>query len=131
MSEAPLLAGIHHLKLPVRDLERSRDWYERTLGYRVGMEFVEEGTLMGVAMEHPNGGPPLALRREPDKAAEAAGFDYFAFGIPDRPGLEALAARLDELGEKHAGIHEASIGWILPHLYDPDGYDLRFYTHGK
>ena len=35
---------------------------------------------------------------------------------------------MDDLGEKHAGIHEASIGWILPHLYDPDGYDLRFYT---
>ncbi len=34
----------------------------------------------------------------------------------------------DTTAPLHAGIHEASIGWILPHLYDPDGYDLRFYT---
>lgn len=131
MSDAPLLAGIHHLKLPVRDLARTREWYAGRLGYEQTMEFVEEGRLMGVAMSHPNGGPFLAFRLDPDRAAAAAGFDYFAIGVPDRRALEALAARLDELGESHAGIHEASIGWILPHVYDPDGYDLRFYTHTR
>ena len=37
----PTLAGIHHLKLPVRDLQRSADWYREVLGYRVVTEFVE------------------------------------------------------------------------------------------
>jgi catechol 2,3-dioxygenase-like lactoylglutathione lyase family enzyme len=49
MPDAPALAGIHHLKLPVTDLARSREWYQSRLGYQVQMEFVEQGTLMGYA----------------------------------------------------------------------------------
>jgi catechol 2,3-dioxygenase-like lactoylglutathione lyase family enzyme len=128
MSNAPALAGVHHLKLPVRDLARSRAWYESRLGYQVSAEFVEDGTLMGLALSHPNGGPGLALRLDPERAAAAAGFDYFAIGVPDRPSIEALADRLTALGEEHAGVHFASIGWILPLLHDPDGHEVRFYT---
>jgi catechol 2,3-dioxygenase-like lactoylglutathione lyase family enzyme len=128
MSNAPALAGVHHLKLPVLDLARSRAWYESRLGYQVSAEFVEDGMLMGLALSHPNGGPGLALRLDPERAAAAAGFDYFAIGVPDRPSIEALADRLTALGEEHAGVHVASIGWILPLLHDPDGHEVRFYT---
>ena len=31
--------GIHHVKLPVSDLARSREWYERVLGLTVEREF--------------------------------------------------------------------------------------------
>jgi catechol 2,3-dioxygenase-like lactoylglutathione lyase family enzyme len=127
----PTLAGIHHLKLPVRDLQRSADWYGRVLGYRVVVEFVEQGRLAGLGLEHPDGGPPLALRLDPARAAAAAGFDYFSVGVPDRAGIEALAAHLDVLGLAHAGVHRASEGWILPMLLDPDGHEVRFYTHAR
>lgn len=127
-SDAPLLAGIHHVKLPVRDLERSRRWYASRLGYRVAVEFVEQGVLMGVSMRHPNGGPEVALRLDADRAAAAAGFDYFAIGVPDKASIDALAERLTRLGEEHAGVHFATIGWILPALHDPDGHEVRFYT---
>jgi catechol 2,3-dioxygenase-like lactoylglutathione lyase family enzyme len=128
VSDAPVLAGIHHLKLPVTDLARSRDWYQSRLGYQVLAEFVEQGKLMGYAMAHPNGGPQLGLRLDPDRARAAAGFDYFAIGVPDRDAIVRLADRLTVLGEEHAGVHWASIGWILPLLHDPDGHEVRFYT---
>lgn len=127
-SPAPALAGVHHLKLPVRDLARSREWYASRLGYEVDVEFVEFGRLMGLAMRHPNGGPVLALRLDPARAEAAAGFDYFAIGVPDKPSIEDLAGRLTALGEAHAGVQFASIGWILPMLHDPDGHEVRFYT---
>lgn len=127
--EAPALSGVHHLKLPVTDLARSREWYGSRLGYQAVAEFVEGGTLMGVAMNHPNGGPQLALRLDPERARAAAGFDYFAIGVPDKAAIERLGARLTGLGEEHAGVHWASIGWILPMLHDPDGHEVRFYTH--
>ena len=127
-SDAPALAGIHHLKLPVTDLARSRAWYQSRLGYEVQLEFVEQGELMGIGMSHPNGGPELALRLDPDRARAAAGFDYFSIGVPDKDAIERLAARLSGLGEQHAGVHWASIGWILPELHDPDGHEVRFYT---
>ena len=74
---APRLDGIHHVKLPVRDLARSRAWYESRLGYRAAVEFAEQGTLTGIVMRHPNGGPQFALRLDPARAEAAAGFDYF------------------------------------------------------
>jgi len=127
-SDPVRLAGVHHLKLPVRDLARSGAWYERTLGYRRTAEFVEDGALMGIAMVHPDGGPELAFRLDPARAEAAAGFDYFSIGVPDQVTLEALASRLDILGERHGGVHRAMRGWILPYLHDPDGHELRFYT---
>lgn len=128
MPDAPALAGVHHLKLPVTDLARSREWYRSRLGYEVQVEFVEQGLLMGYVLAHPNGGPPLGLRLDPTRARAAAGFDYFAIGVPDKGAIDRLAARLDALGEQHAGVHWASIGWILPELHDPDGHEVRFYT---
>jgi catechol 2,3-dioxygenase-like lactoylglutathione lyase family enzyme len=125
---APALAGVHHLKLPVSDLERSAAWYESRLGYRKGYEFVEDGVLRGLALEHPRGGPSLALRLAPEWAARSAGFDYFSIGVRDEQAIRDLAGRLTALGEQHAGVHYATIGWILPDLHDPDGHEVRLYT---
>ncbi|MHB9855706.1 VOC family protein [Streptomyces krungchingensis] len=124
----PRLDGVHHLKLPVSDLQRSLDWYRSRLGYEMEIEFVERGTLMGYALRHPAGGPRLALRLDPSRAKAAAGFDYFSIGVPDKAALEELAEHLTALGDTHAGVHFATIGWILPQLHDPDGHEIRFYT---
>jgi catechol 2,3-dioxygenase-like lactoylglutathione lyase family enzyme len=126
--QAPALAGVHHVKLPVTNLARSREWYQSRLGYQVHIEFVEQGSLMGYGLAHPNGGPRLGLRLDPERARAAAGFDYFAIGVPSKEAIDQLAARLTALGEQHAGVHWASIGWILPELHDPDGHEVRFYT---
>jgi catechol 2,3-dioxygenase-like lactoylglutathione lyase family enzyme len=128
VSDAPALAGIHHLKLPVTNLARSREWYRSRLGYQVQIEFIEQGQLMGYSLSHPNGGPGLGLRLDPGRARAAAGFDYFSIGVPDKDAIDRLATRLTALGEQHAGVHWASIGWILPELHDPDGHEVRFYT---
>src|SRR5262249_56694653 len=114
VSDIPALAGVHHLKLPVTDLARSRDWYQTRLGYQVVAEFVEQGQLMGYAMTHSNGGPALALRLDPDRARAAAGFDYFAIGVPDKDAIGPLADRLTALGEQHARVHRATVRLILP-----------------
>ena len=127
-ADAPVLAGIHHLKLPVTDLARSLEWSRSRPGYQVQIEFVEQGTLMGYGLAHPAGGPSLGLRLDPDRARAAAGFDYFAIGVADKAAIDRLARRLDRLGQAHAGVHRASIGWILPEVLDPDGHTLRFYT---
>jgi catechol 2,3-dioxygenase-like lactoylglutathione lyase family enzyme len=128
MAAAPVLEGIHHLKLPVTDLERSLAWYEDRLGYVVMKEFVEDGVVMGLAMTHPNGGPDLALRLDPDRARAAAGFDYFAIGVPGHAAIEALATRFTECGDSYVGVQRTPVGWVLPGVHDPDGHEVRFYT---
>jgi catechol 2,3-dioxygenase-like lactoylglutathione lyase family enzyme len=127
-SDVVRLAGVHHLKLPVRDIARSEAWYGRTLGYRRTLEFRDGEKLMRILMIHPDGGPPLALRVDPHRAAAAAGFDYFIIGVPDHATIDELAANLDALSEPHGGVHRAALGWILPYLHDPDGHEVRFYA---
>ncbi len=126
--DVPVLDGIHHVKIPVTDLARSRRWYESRLGYQLEIEFVEQGIMMGVGLVHPAGGPHIALRLDPERSARLGDFDFFSIGVPDKESIESLAARLTDLGEAHAGVHFASIGWILPALHDPDGHEVRFYT---
>ena len=128
MADAPRLDGIHHLKLPVSDLERSLAWYQGRLGYETMFEFVEDGVLMGVSMRHPNGGPDLALRRNPEMAAAAAGFDYFAIGVPGQAAIEALAAHFEGFGDTFDGVQRTPVGWVLLGVHDPDGHEVRFYT---
>lgn len=124
----PELAGVHHLKLPVSDLTRSIEWYATRFGYRVVVEFREGDRLTGVSLDHPNGGPGLALVEAAELAKASAGFDYFAIGVPDRAAMLALADHLTALGDAHAGVHFATLGWILPLLHDPDGHEVRLYT---
>ena len=83
---------------------------------------------MGVGLAHPAGGPDLGLRLDPDRARAAAGFDYFAIGVPDKAAIDDSPAGWTNLARPHAGVHRASLGWILPEVPDPDGHALRFYT---
>ncbi|MEV4297053.1 VOC family protein [Microbispora rosea] len=124
---AATLNGFHHVKLPVTDVERSRDWYERVLGLRVFIEFVEDGTLMGVALRDASDVVDVALRRDPVRAAAMAGFDPMALCVPTLRDLKAWQQRLDDLSEPHGGIVTGHVGQVLVGLHDPDGIEIRFY----
>src|SRR5262249_7684795 len=119
VSDIPALAGVHHLKLPVTDRARSRDGPQPRLGYQVVAEFVEQGQLMGYAMTHPNGGPALALRLDPDRARAAAGFDYFAIGVPDKGAIGRLADRRAGPGGPQPGRQRARTGVVRRVLARP------------
>jgi catechol 2,3-dioxygenase-like lactoylglutathione lyase family enzyme len=120
--------GFHHVKLPVTDVARTRDWYERVLGFGLRIEFVEEGVLMGVAMADPSGTVQLGFRCDPDRAKALAGFDPVAIGIPTRADLDEWRDKLTSLGEQHDGIIEGHAGSVLVGLHDPDGIEVRLYT---
>ena len=72
------LAGFHHVKLPVSNVERSRAWYQLVLDLVPHIDLVEGGVLMGVAMRSADGSLVLPLRRDSVRAAALAGFDAFA-----------------------------------------------------
>ncbi len=79
-------------------------------------------------MTHPNGGPDFAIRLDPERARAAAGFDYFAIGVPGREAIEVLADAFIQRGDKHVGVLRTPVGWVLLGVQDPDGHDVRFYT---
>ncbi len=121
------LSGFHHVKLPVSDIRRSLEWYERVLGLRVQLEFVEEGVLKGVALADPGETVSLALRHDPEHAAGIAGFDPVALCVPTPDTLQAWQRRLDDLGEPHGGIVTGHAGSVIVGVHDPDGIEIRFY----
>lgn len=122
------LAGFHHVKLPVSDIERSREWYERVLGLTVDIEFVEDGTVRGLALADA-GTVSIALRVDPARAAAMSGFDAMALAVPTRADIARWQRRLDELGEPHAGIVTGHRGGsVLVGLHDPDGLEIRLYA---
>lgn len=121
------LGGFHHVKLPVTDVVRSRDWYRRVLGLHTHLEFVEDGVLMGVALRDPGETVDIALRRDPVRAAALAGFDPIALRVPTPGDLDAWRRRLDDLGESHGGIIAGHAGRVIVGLHDPDGIEVRLY----
>ena len=124
-----MISGIHHVKLPVSDVARSRAWYERVLGFESVIDFVEEGELMGVALRRDDCPCQLALRRDPDRARALSGFDAVALLVPTRDQVRAWRDVLDDAGEPHGGLvtgHHG--GTVLVGLHDPDGIEIRLYA---
>ncbi|GAA4874068.1 VOC family protein [Actinomycetospora straminea] len=124
------VTGFHHVKLPVSDLARSRDWYERVLGLEVVLEFADDdGVVRGVALRLPDGGDAgIALREDPTRAAALAGFDPVALLVPERAQVEQRRARMDELGERRGEIVTGSGGGSVLAVHDPDGLEIRLYA---
>ena len=129
MGSAPALEGIHHLKLPVSDLERSLAWYQERLGYEVMHEFVEDGVRMGVAMTHPNGGPDFAVAARSRNGPEPRrGSTTSPSASPARKPSRPSPPRSRERGDPTtASSAHRSAGSSLG-VQDPDGHAVRFYT---
>jgi catechol 2,3-dioxygenase-like lactoylglutathione lyase family enzyme len=129
--EAPALTGVHHLKVPVSDLDASLAWFETALGARrvpAQDHRDREGRRYAVIVMLP-GMPttPVELRLAPAAARATAGYDPVTFGVADHAGLEAWAAHLDAVGVEHSPVIDGYIGQLLA-LRTPDGLAVRFYT---
>jgi catechol 2,3-dioxygenase-like lactoylglutathione lyase family enzyme len=120
-------SGLHHLKLPVTDVPRSRDWYKRALGFLDEVEFHEDGALRGVGLRHVEGDLQLALRADPERARALAGFDSVCLAVGTRADLDVLLSRLDTMGIPHTEPVPGHRGWAAD-VPDPDGLVVRIHT---
>jgi catechol 2,3-dioxygenase-like lactoylglutathione lyase family enzyme len=121
------VSGLHHVKLPVTDVERSRDWYAGAFGFTCELEFREDGRLVGVGLQHPDGDLRLALREDPARAAALAGFDTVCLAVGTRADLDELLSDLDRRGIAH-GIPVPGRNGDAVDVPDPDGHLVRIHT---
>ena len=129
---------IHHLRLTVTDVQRSRAFYTGLLGFQVAVESPPPGDpaeaetfkilFGGVVMIRGNllmGLRPMAPeadRFDPDRV----GLDHLSFGVPGREDLEQAVRLLDEHGVPHGEITRlASFGIDVLPFEDPDGIQLE------
>jgi catechol 2,3-dioxygenase-like lactoylglutathione lyase family enzyme len=130
MTTRPMLDGVHHLKVPVTDLDESLTWWNKVLGaerQRQWDHFNREGKLYAYMCLLPGLEPPLELRLDPDAARSSAGFDPVSYAVKSASDLHDWARHLDEAGIDHSPVLRGFIGWLLV-LFDPDGLPIHLYT---
>ena len=133
-----MTGGIHHLRLTVTDLERSRQFYTGLLGFEIAAESPPPGDASadevfkilfgGVVLMRGNllmGLRPMAPsgdRFDPDRV----GLDHLSFSVASRDDLEQAARLLDEHGVPRGEITAlTSFGIDVLPFFDPDGVQLE------
>jgi len=105
----PIATGaVHHLRLTVSDVARSRAFYTEVLGFRHVMDlpagvFLSNGSVgLGIGPS-----PDPARAPSDDRFDEArVGLDHVSFGVASREALEGARRLLDERGVPHGEITE-------------------------
>jgi catechol 2,3-dioxygenase-like lactoylglutathione lyase family enzyme len=138
MPEQIPVGGIHHLRLTVTDVQRSREFYTSLLGFQVAVESPPPGDpaadevfkilFGGVVMIRGNllmGLRPMASagdRFDPDRV----GLDHLSFDVASLADLEQAARLFDEHGVTHGVITRlAGFGIDVLPFEDPDGIQLE------
>jgi glyoxylase I family protein len=129
---------IHHLRLTVTDLERSRQFYTGLLGFDVAVESPPDDDpaaaetfkvlFGGIVMVR--GTLLMGLRPMAEAGdrfdADRVGLDHLSFSVDSRADLERAAELLDEAGLPHGQITSlASFGIEVLSFEDPDGVQLE------
>lgn len=142
MSHLPV-GAVHHVRMAVTDVSRSRAFYTEVLGFEVAVdgppppedehyEALVDSLQGGVILTHQ--GMFFGLRPVDDERADAAdrfdpfrvGLDHISFTVPTRADLDAAAGLLDERGVEHGPIRElAPLGLSFLAFFDPDGIALE------
>ena len=115
-----------HVSLPVRDLARSRAFYERAL-QPFGVRVVESSLGPGFAIDDRG---DFWIREQ----EMAAGSVHIAFAAPDRETVDAFHAAAVEAGGVDNGRpglrpHYHS-GYYAAFVLDPDGNNVEAVFHG-
>ena len=138
---APLArpTGIHHVRLTVTDIARSKDFYGRLLGTQPAADFSAQAADP-VAHEDPArlfggcvysvGDQLLGLRpvASADDRFESTrvGLDHLSLAVGSAEELRATAARLDDAAVEHGDVLElAGFGIAILSVQDPDGINLE------
>ncbi len=122
-SGLPGSASIGAVDLVVRDLDRSLDFYKRTIG------FSELGRAGGVAELGAGDRTLLRLRGEPEappRPPHTTGLFHFAILVPSRAELGRSLIRLAECGWRLTGASDHLVSEAL-YLNDPDGIGIEIY----
>jgi catechol 2,3-dioxygenase len=122
----PAASRLGPVRLQVAELERSLEYYERVLGFRV-VERGDDGALLAAQGDDT---AIIALRERRDARPVPRrgrlGLYHYAILLPDRGALGRFLAHLAELGV-YSGMSDHLVSEAL-YLTDPDGLGIEVYA---
>ena len=136
-STQPLLAGIQHIGLTVRDVEASAEWYTRVVGLERQFDEPHHHSDQGgyaIVLGTPDMSLNVGLDHHPANQGEQfdptrTGLDHLCFQVHDPDALSAWAEHLDQLGVAHSGVYAMEgTPFRLITFNDPDGIQLELIT---
>jgi catechol 2,3-dioxygenase-like lactoylglutathione lyase family enzyme len=141
MTETPLARpqAIHHVRLTVTDIARSRSFYRSLLGTDPAVDFSGQADEPGVREDPAKlyggcvfsvGDQLLGLR--PVAAAgdsfvsTRVGLDHLSLAVASTDELRAAAARLESAGVEHGQVTDlGDLGLVILSVQDPDDINLE------
>jgi catechol 2,3-dioxygenase-like lactoylglutathione lyase family enzyme len=129
----PDFLGIHHLKFPVADLERSCEFYSRVMGamrIRQADHYDANKRLFAIILDVPHLGTKLELRLNATQAVQHKGFDPITLTVEGQAELQSWRDHLRTEGVPHSPILTGYVGWLVA-FEDPDGRRIRLYTNER
>ena len=137
MTITPL--GYSHIRLTVRDIDVSRQFYDAVFGLPVAIELPPDADdaaranlaflFGGVIYRLGRGLFGLRPVADPDDRfdEDRIGLDHLSFTVGDRSDLDDSVVTLDGLGVEHGEIKDIGAGCILE-FRDPDGIALELFA---
>lgn len=134
----PIVIGISHIGLTVRDVDASEAWYAEVLGLvRAFVEPHPTGDGYAVVMTRPGTGLFVGLDHHPDADRERfspmrTGLDHVALQVATREDLDHWIGHLDALGIEHEALFETAepARHALVQVRDPDGIPIELFWFG-
>ncbi|MEH3075132.1 MAG: VOC family protein [Quadrisphaera sp.] len=133
--------GIHHVRLSVTDIERSKAFYTALVGAEPAVDKTAELSSDPGAVEDPQrffggavfelGEQVLGLRPVPAASGQTfspdrPGLDHISLAVDSRTDLDAASARLAAAGVEHGEVIEIPAqGIAVLSLQDPDDINLE------
>ena len=126
----PIATGpVHHLRLTVADVERSRAFYTEVLGFRHVMDLPSGVFLSNGALGLGIGPSPDPTRAPADDRFDEArvGLDHLSFQVAGRAELERATRLLDERGVPRGEVTDLgdAFGLYILAFRDPDNIQLE------
>jgi len=112
--------GLTHIALRVKDLERSRLFYERIFGSKVMYQ-----TDDFIQLQTPGSRDILVMEKSDDIPHNNNGIMHFGFRLKNRIDMEAFAVDVANAGGQIKEKGEFVPGEPYAFIYDPDGYEIE------
>jgi catechol 2,3-dioxygenase-like lactoylglutathione lyase family enzyme len=133
------LTGLHHVRLTVTDIDRSKTFYSRLLGIEPAIDFTREPIESGVRSDPLRffggctfsfNGHLLGLRpvAQPDDRFDSAsvGLDHLSFGVRSVSDLRHAADALEAFGVENGGVVDLpELKIAILSFQDPDDINLE------